>query len=138
MSGREWKAWSWGGVRYARHFQSFFIRAMINRAYPLHPVINGMATYIYTYTHTHIHRIAHRDTINFCRIIRGWKTLWPSRHLSFLLLPSFDSHFVTYPPVARVHGSICTRAFIESRPVNRFSAGKSIQTTYLCSNRVAK
>ena len=59
---------------------------MINRAYPLQPVINGSAT-------DTIVRPSRRDTINFCRIIRGWKTprpghLWPyslSLSLSFSL-----------------------------------------------------
>lgn len=135
MSGREWKAWSWGGQIRATLSRSFFIRAMINRAYPLHPVINGMATYIYTHIHTYIASRTAAIQLIFVALFAVEKRSDP---LATFPSSSFDSHFVTYPPVARVHGSICTRAFIESRPVNRFSAGKSIQTTYLCSNRVAK
>lgn len=77
---REWKAWSWGSDT-RDTFKIVF--------YPCHDKPGVSITpgdkwydklYIYIYK-TH-------DTINFCRIIRGWKTLWPSRHLSFLLFSS--------------------------------------------------
>ena len=123
---------------------------MINRAYPLQPVINGSAT-------DTIVRPSRRDTINFCRIIRGWKTprpghLWPySLSLSFSLSLSIYLSlclsiylsiylfiyltlscslslslslwftFRRFPLYDQSPLHLC--AFIESRPVNCFTSG---------------
>lgn len=94
-------------------------------------VINGSTT-------DTIVRPSHRDTINFCRIIRGWKTAWTWPPLTFLSpsrSPCFSfsltlfslrlcSIHISLPPLratSRPPVHLCT--FIESRPVNCFTGG---------------